>query len=445
MNSAATSAPVLVVGAGWSGLACALELALAGRPSLVLDAAPQAGGRGRTLAVDLGGREYPLDNGQHLLVGACSEILRLARAAGLDPAALVLRRPFEVRYADGWSIRAARLPAPLHLGWGLVRAAGWEPGERLALARWSARQALGRWSAPAGSTVAEALLPLPPGLVRRLWRPLCLSVMNAEPGQACARLFFNVLRDTLGGGERASHLLLARCPLSSLLPDAAAAALLRLGSQMRLRSPVLALESPAAGAWTVRLREESIASRTLVLALPPHNAAALLGGRDGPLEGIAARLRAIGTAPISTVYLRYAPRTRLPHPFLALADHAAHGRHGQWVFDRGASDSRLDGVFSVVVSGEGEHAHMDRSALCAAVSRQLSGELGLPAPIASEAIIEKRATLAPVPGLSRPGTRLAPGLFLAGDAADSPYPSTLEGSVRAGVAAARAILEERSG
>jgi hydroxysqualene dehydroxylase len=64
----------------------------------------------------------------------------------------------------------------------------------------------------------------------------------------------------------------------------------------------------------------------------------------------------------------------------------------------------------------------------------------LPDPLASRVVEDKRATIVPAPGLQRPPTRLpCDGLFLAGDAADSPYPSTIEGSVRSGLAAARAI------
>jgi uncharacterized protein with NAD-binding domain and iron-sulfur cluster len=62
-------------------------------------------------------------------------------------------------------------------------------------------------------------------------------------------------------------------------------------------------------------------------------------------------------------------------------------------------------------------------------------------PIAGYLLVEKHATIKPHPGLQRPATQLpAKGLLLAGDSADSPYPSTIEGSVRAGVDAARAAL-----
>ena len=103
---------VAVIGAGWSGLACALELTAGGLPVTLFDAAPQPGGRARAVDVTLADRRFTLDNGQHLLIGAYGETLRLLRAAGVEPDDVLLRMPFELRYPDGFLLRARRLPAP---------------------------------------------------------------------------------------------------------------------------------------------------------------------------------------------------------------------------------------------------------------------------------------------------------------------------------------------
>jgi hypothetical protein len=50
-------------------------------------------------------------------------------------------------------------------------------------------------------------------------------------------------------------------------------------------------------------------------------------------------------------------------------------------------------------------------------------------------VVEKRATFACTPGLQRPASRLAPGLWAVADFVDGPYPATLEGAVRCGLAA----------
>jgi hydroxysqualene dehydroxylase len=52
---------------------------------------------------------------------------------------------------------------------------------------------------------------------------------------------------------------------------------------------------------------------------------------------------------------------------------------------------------------------------------------------------ERRATFACTPVLQRPPMQIAPGLLAAGDYIAGPYPATLEGAVRCGIAAAAAL------
>ena len=126
--------PVIVVGAGWSGLAAAVALTRATLPVALLDAAPQAGGRARRLDLELAGRSVALDNGQHLMVGAYRDTLALARSVGASERALQ-RLPMRLRSTDGLALDSPRLPAPLHLAAGLLRARGFMPGDRLRLLR----------------------------------------------------------------------------------------------------------------------------------------------------------------------------------------------------------------------------------------------------------------------------------------------------------------------
>jgi hypothetical protein len=52
---------------------------------------------------------------------------------------------------------------------------------------------------------------------------------------------------------------------------------------------------------------------------------------------------------------------------------------------------------------------------------------------------EHRATFACTPGLKRPPSFIAPGLFAAADYVAGPYPATLEGAVRSAEAAVAAL------
>jgi predicted NAD/FAD-dependent oxidoreductase len=259
-------------------------------------------------------------------------------------------------------------------------------------------------------------------------------------------MFLTVLRDSLGADASASDLLLPRGDLSALFPDAALDWLAARGAAIHLRCPVSALHGPERR-WQLDTRTGPIAADAVVLALPPPRSAALLNTLPQPhsasLAAAIRQLHAIALAPISTVYLRYDAGVRMPHPVLALREAPARRHFGQWLFDRGALDPHCAGVLSVVISAAGAHQQLSHASLASCVTTQLTDVLGLPMPLATQVIEEKRATIVPAPGLRRPPIALAPaGLHLAGDSADSPYPSTIEGSVRSGLAAARSIMAQ---
>ena len=65
---------IAVIGGGFAGCAAAVALARAKHRVELYEAAPMPGGRARTLMRD----GLPLDNGEHLLLGACAETLELA-------------------------------------------------------------------------------------------------------------------------------------------------------------------------------------------------------------------------------------------------------------------------------------------------------------------------------------------------------------------------------
>jgi uncharacterized protein with NAD-binding domain and iron-sulfur cluster len=112
----------------------------------------------------------------------------------------------------------------------------------------------------------------------------------------------------------------------------------------------------------------------------------------------------------------------------------------QWAFDRGTL-SDLPGLIAAVVSASGAHQDLSQAEFGAAVHAELKLHLGaLPEPLWQRVIAEKRATYACTPGLTRPSQHTKmPGLLLAGDYTDSPYPATLESAVRSGITAAKAV------
>jgi predicted NAD/FAD-binding protein len=78
---------IAVIGAGWAGLAAAIEATARGHRVTLFEMAAQPGGRARR--VDAEGIE--VDNGQHIQIGANTQTLATNRRVGVDPEAALLR------------------------------------------------------------------------------------------------------------------------------------------------------------------------------------------------------------------------------------------------------------------------------------------------------------------------------------------------------------------
>ena len=438
---------VAVVGGGWAGCAAAVELARRGAAVTLYEAARSLGGRAR--AVQVG--ERLLDNGQHILLGAYKDTLGLMRRVGVDPRAAFLRLPLQMRYPPGAGLmdfRAPRLPAPLHMLAALLRSTGLEREDKLALARFSTSARWMGWRLHQDCSVAELLERFDQSarLQRLLWRPLCIAALNTPPERASAQVFLAVLRDSLGARRAASDMLVPRLLLDALFPEAARAWLERHGAQVRTGARVRSI-APDGARWRLDADGAGAEVDAVVVATAPWQAAGLL--RALPLApGLLDQLDAFAYEPISTVYLQYAPGTRLPLPFCALLDASQDGAWGQFAFDRGQLDPGQDGLLAVVVSAAAEASALPQETLAAAVAAQLAAAFGDPslaAPLWSRTITEKRATFACTPGLARPAnaTGLA-GLALAGDYTAGEYPATLEAAVRSGAAAAALALRREA-
>ncbi|MCA3179933.1 MAG: hydroxysqualene dehydroxylase HpnE [Burkholderiaceae bacterium] len=435
---------VLVVGAGWAGLAAAVGLVEAGRATTVIDAAPQAGGRARALTLELDGERVEVDNGQHLLIGAYRSTLALVARVGADPDAALARSRLRLSGPGGFELRAAPLPAPLNLGVGLLRARGFPWPERIAMVRAMAGLARrGPASVRDGETVAGWLAAQrqPPALVDRLWTPLCIGALNTPIERACARAFAQVLCDALLARASDADFLLPRGTLGDVLPEPALAWLRGRGATVRLRTACRALSREADGRWRADTAAGSVRARAVVLAVPPPQVARLL---DGAVP--AARLApfdAFEHEPIATVWLAWQERLALPEATM-LAERAGAGEHGQWLFGRRSpAGGGIGAVAGVVVSAAGRLTERPVE-LADGVARQVAAQLGLPRARHARAIIERRATIRCSPDRPRLDTDaladVAPGLALAGDWSWHRYPATIESAVRSGDAAARHLV-----
>lgn len=426
MSAGPASARLAVVGGGWAGLSAAVEATRAGHRVSVFEMARQWGGRARSQD----GRG--LDNGQHILLGACSAVLALMQQVGVDPRQVLLRRPLALRWADGRGLELAPGPPAWAFARAVLRCGAWTVAERLRLlARGAAWLASGWRCAPTLSV--DALCASLPASVRQLLiDPLCVAALNTPAREASAAVFLRLLQDGLLGGPGASDLLLPRRPLHELLPGPATHWLAAHGATLQPGRRVLRLQGAGAG-WEV----DGEHFDGVIVATSAAQAVRLLR----PLApDWATTAEALRHEPIVTVYVR-AEGMRLPLPMLALPE--GEDAPAQFVFDHGQLGGP-PGRLAFVISGAAPWVERGLQATGEAVLAQATREFrsrGWPAAAATvQAVIaERRATFRSTPGLRRPPMCIAPGLVAAGDYVEGPYPATLEGAVRSGAAAATAV------
>ena len=408
-----------VIGAGWAGLAAAVAAAQAGHDVTVFEAARMLGGRARALeATRADGSAVTLDNGQHILIGAYRETLRLMALVGVDTDATLLRTPLALVFPDGQGLRLPKLPAPLDALAGIVGARGWSWRDKLTLLRVAGGWRLGSFACAPQRTVADLCAALTPRVRDELIDLLCVAALNTPATEASGQVFLRVLRDAMFGANGGSNLLLPRQHLGALFPDAAATWIEARGGRV-MRGRRVQTIAPGPVGWRV----DGAAFDAVVLACPPAEAARLASGH----EAWCAQARALRFEAITTVYLEAGHR--LAEPMLALR--STPDAPAQFVFDRGQLGGPAD-LWAMVVSA----STTDRATLEAQICAQAIAQLGCKAPRVLQTVIEKRATFACAPGLQRPPMRIAPGLAACGDYVEGPYPATLEGAVLSGLAAA---------
>jgi hydroxysqualene dehydroxylase len=413
---------VAVIGGGLAGLAAALDCLDAGADATLLEARPTLGGAVQTLPERDGDPPPPPDNGQHVALGCFTEYLRFLERIGQTGSVRRLRLELPVIDENG---RVGALgPGALTL----LRYRHLRLDERLRLAVTATR--LGRL-APAshdGETFGRLLRRLGSSerAIDRFWDVFIRPALNLPADEASASLGLFTVQTALLADRAASDLVLPVAPLGEMHGDAAGRALEEAGATVMVRTRVAALEPDAA----VTAGGERVAADAFVVAVPPAEAASLLGEPAPPLED----------SPIVSVHLLF-DRSLLEPPLAALLGSPAH-----WIFDRG----RLTGhppergqYLTVVSSGVPDLVATRGRELVELMRAAIVERLGQAELLWSRVSREPQATFAGRPGTAahRPGPKTGrPGVVRAGAWTHTGWPATMEGAVRSGRTAARTLL-----
>jgi squalene-associated FAD-dependent desaturase len=414
---------IAVVGAGLAGLAAALDLHERGYEVEIYERTRLLGGRATSFEV--GGRE--IDNGQHVFLHCCDRFIDFVERVGMRDAlreqdrfdALVLAR-------DGTTarLRAAALPAPLHL---LASFAGYthlDVAGRLRVARALVSAALAGkpdaaltfddWLERNGQDTATR---------RAFWDPFFIPALNASFDRVSATDAMFVISRAFLRDASASRFGFSTVPLAHI----AAAAAARV-SAVHLSTAVLELEVREDGADLILPDSGRERFDAVVLAVSPRTTAKLL---QSPERFAVRALDTYDPYPIVDVHLWH-DSGRLGFDFAAVLDSPV-----QWVFEKDA------GYVCCSISAAGEVLTVPTAEL----ERMAWAELQTFVPALRGARVmhaaatrNPEATYLPRPGAPRTLQRTShPRLAIAGSWTETGWPDTMESAVRSGALAAEAI------
>jgi 15-cis-phytoene desaturase len=445
-----TDADVVVAGAGLAGLACAFELATAGREVLVLEAREVVGGRTSSWTE----QGMPVESGLHRMLGIYRALPEVLARAGLSIDELVCwEDEVEIRLPDSGP-DAVFGAAPVHNP--VTSLAGLaannhllSPLDKVRLAAFAAaglRDALLRpgWLDQRSVLQYARAHGLPQRVVERLLVPLTAGLFFLPPERYSALVLFGLLAQTV---QRLPRLRIGAFagPMTEVLAAPLAAAIHRAGGTVCTGVPVERLLHRAGRVNGVRAAGERLGARQVVLATSLVPAQRLLRRAFAGQGWLEPLLRLPSMAVVT--FQAELDRPLLPvdrttfSPGTVLASYAEQSR---------TTFRHAPGRLSVICSPPEPLLRAPPEEVLATVLADAERlGLDLAGTLRAYRVVrfaEDFMSLAPGHTALRPAQRTPiAGLTLAGDWTAQPFLATMEGAVISGRRAARVILEAGTG
>jgi squalene-associated FAD-dependent desaturase len=427
----------VVVGAGLAGLACAVRLSERGVPVLVLEARRRLGGRASSYIDGQTGEE--IDNCQHVTLGCCDRYLALLRTLGvLDSFSFTSEQWWRTSEGELSHLSPASwLPQRLSMAPALATARFLSAPAKLDLVRACAAAVAIDSEQMQRITFAQWLDAHDQGEVvrERFWTPLIVSACNAALHNTSAAHALHVVQDAVLPGPRASRIGLPTTPLRALY-DEARRIIERAGGALVEGAAADEVVRDARGLVVVA-EGEAVRASHVVLATPFEKTQPLFARAAGASDPRHAQMAGLSHSPILGLHLRFDRRVmHEPHAVML-------GTGLQWAFRKDDEGC----VVHAVVSAANDWMELTSRAIESLALRDMRACFPL-ARVATlvrcRAVKERFATF--LPDCASHACRASvsheasPGLLLAGDHTDTGWPATMEGAVRSGEAAARAVL-----
>ena len=407
-----------IIGAGVSGLACAVVAAQKQQPVVLYEASKRAGGRCRSFKDSE--MEMTLDNGSHVILAGNPAVYEYLDIIGSSNELIAISESGEIPFVDieegkQWVIYPNKGSIP----WFLLSPYRRPPETRLS----DFTRSLGLIWGAAGKAVSE-VLSRTGSAWPRFWEPISTAVMNTAPDKASAQLLGAALKRSLLAARGGLRAYVPRTSLAQTFVEPALDHLQKMKIPVLFDSPIVGIEGTIKADRLIfrNCSVELAAGDHVVLAAPPW---APVVKPFLPAEFTPA------PSPIVNGHFLLPKEIKLP----ATGMTGVIGGRAHWIFTHSQ-------MVSATVSADHALAQMDHSKISEVLWRDIQKCFEWSAhPIPPHRIIvERRATPIQDPDFERlrPGTATSlSNVFLAGDWTDTSLPCTLESAVLSGFRAAQ--------
>lgn len=442
MNTSVTgNKTVTVIGGGIAGLSSAVFLAEKGYSVTLIESSPKFGGRVYSFFDKTSGLQ--IDNGQHILASWYHNTFDYLKLIGTFDK-LSFQKQLEVTFADlngaQYSLKASKLPPPLHLAGGIMGYKALVLSDKLAIVRLVNKIKKDKYSeAELRSINTDKLFELSSQTEKAIdyfWKPFIIAVFNAQPDSTSAYMFCNMIK--LGFIEKGgSELVLPKGYLSDIFVSPALEYLKTKNAQVISNNGIKEIKFNNNSISEVIIEDNaSFKTDFYVSAVPFFNFKSLFEGKD--YDNNFSDMQELKASSIVNIHLKFDRdiSSVLDADFAGMLNTSS-----QWVF------KVTNDQVCVVISSAAAVAEKTKEEIIRLAVDELKkcfpgfNDYNI---IASRVLKEMRATFVPDKESlnSRPEskTRIS-NLFLAGDWTNTGLPATIEGAVKSGKTAGNQILK----
>lgn len=427
----------IVIGGGWAGLSCAIELQDKGFEVTVLEQSGRLGGRASSFKDKESGEI--LDNGQHLFMGCYSSTIQFLEKIGTLKNLRFqdkLSVDFINRKGKIFNLNCPALPAPFHLFFGLANLGTLSFLEKFRML--NVYRALKNGSRNLKTKTVEEWL-IAQGQSERarkyFWDLITIATLNEQPSIAEAESLKVVLKEAFFSAKEKSKIVLSTVGLSELCGPAAEKYLQNKNGRIQTNVLVSKINIEGDSVSGVVLRDGTVLKANVYVSSVPFFILPQLLDREESQNTFFGRLKNLKSSPILSIALWFdEPVTHIE--FAGLLDTQV-----QWFFNKAKILKSGSKHISLVISGAHRHlAKSDEEILKMSLEELSDCFPKIRGSKLRRALIqrEKNATLSPQIGYQEfrlPQKTPLKNFFLAGDWTDTGLPATIESAVLSGVKA----------